>query len=98
MCKERSQGWEVEEWGTLIAIEDIHGGRRAKIDNEKKSEKVGCALLHRSQGPLILYVALCSFVVKSLSSGTNFALGITCPVVLHMCQVLQLPCYVTTWF
>lgn len=68
-----------------MAVENINRGRRAKIDNEKKSEKVSCPLLHCSQGSLICNVSLHSCLVKSVSSGTNFALGITCPVALHVC-------------
>lgn len=96
--RERSERWDIEEWDTIIGIENRHRGRRAKKDNEKKSENVSCTLLHCSQGPSVLNVSFHSCVVKSMSSRTDFALGITCPVVLHMYQVLQLPCYVTAWF
>ena len=76
-----------------MAIEKINRGRKAKTDNEKKS----CTLLYRSQGSLIQNVSFHSRLIKSMSSGTNFALGITCPVALHMCRVFQLHCYVATW-
>lgn len=84
-ARERTGRREVVEQGAIMAIEKINAGRRAKIDNERKSETVSGTLLHRSQGSLIRNVSLHSCLVKSMSSGTNFALGITCPVAPHMC-------------
>lgn len=70
-------------------MEKINRGRRDKAANEKKSENASCTSLHCSQGLLIRNVSLHSCLVKLMSSGTSFALGITCPVDLHTCRLLN---------
>lgn len=42
-------------------------GRRAKIDNEKQSEKVSCTSLHHSERSLIFHVFLPSCLFKFVS-------------------------------
>lgn len=87
-ARQRTGRWEVVGQGTTMAIEKVNRGRRAKIDNEKKSEKVSCTLLHRSQGSLVHNVSLHSCLVKSMSSGTN----------LYLVLFVLVPCICAEFF
>lgn len=86
--RERSEGWEVEEWGTIIAIENIHRWRRAKIDNEKKSEKVRCILLHCYRGHWY-FMWLCVLLLLNLCHQGQ---------ILHLVLLVLLSCICAKFF